>query len=349
MLFPLLLSVMPLTAQDAPGATAGPSPSDSANTVAATESSTASNPHLHFAFFPTNLANSPLFAPLVDTFTDGNGAELERLIDRYRDVVGIDPRTDIRRLDGISSGQLLMLLENDLKGLLLKAHATVEVKSLGNLPGIMLAYPGYGTTKQHKAGVLHTLRIEEAAPTLLVWQTEKGAPRRVVASFDEEILNEAIEADGAPRPRDLPGEQTMLATFALRRPAYKTLLERFASVQESGESIDPEAAVVVRVLERLQELDLTVTHDPQENSIDTNLRFHANDEIAAGQIEKLLKAALAFVATNLEASEMAERFEGVLEKVEVKSQDTTVHCQFSSQEMHDYQALISLLGEVLKF
>ncbi|MHC4405820.1 MAG: hypothetical protein ACYTG0_39750 [Planctomycetota bacterium] len=246
------------------------------------------------------LIQSDLFREFQGFFGTEPQAMLH-LASRYREVVGLDPLKDLERIR--IAGEALPLLqfvagESD-KVFLPFSTITADLRQPGNLEGILLAFPGYTSTK-HGGVTVHSVKFEDM-PVYCAFLPRPGGsaggPVTVIVSLnDKDIVAEterllpAGRADPSPSDKPAPtADGQMLLRLTISQNAWKMIFER---VQKEAEEVP--AAFGIGVLSLIQSLEVMIVDREGEDPARLRLIVTVCDEDRASQVAQLIRAGVAY-------------------------------------------------------
>lgn len=316
-----------------------------------------SGPKVRLTVFPGEIVKSPVYSYMLDLIARGEKdqkAALQHFIDRYQKITAVNLKEDILRIDASLTDPLRLWIEDSETELLRHCQMTVELRQVGNLPGIILSYPKHVQDQSYASGILSTMQIDED-PELLVWQSADGGgkipksgPTRFVFSYNKKILTDAIMSKQVDLPTgQVPAGASTLAALQIKRPDKGWLWSLIANHEEEY-STSHGIKLVYRILARLKSIDIVVTHSPADNTVHTTLRLHTGYELAADQIKLMIAAYIEQLTADLEFAETPEPFRSLPDQMTIESDGNSVIWSFSSADMSHYEALLGLFAEVLK-
>ena len=265
------------------------------------------------------LFESGLFDQIVTKVIGDDAKEIVVLMDRYQEVIGLDPRQDIDSIELVSSADLMKLLDFDEEQLVIehlpKSVLHAKLKKRGNLEGLLLALPGYQVASKSAAGTMHKISTAMVISTedfpALVNFDEQG---NVTAGFNPDLVTQATnkklaanqnarspsdEVDLFGGPTELPPPQSPIARFVVNGGALKKVVD-FPDWQQVKDYPYP---VIHRALKKLSHVQADLSSESTGNmKLDATLTAASDED--ASQIAQLLKASVGMLKVTLTENEL---------------------------------------------
>lgn len=227
----------------------------------------------------------------IQVATGEDAQELQELIERYSGVVGLDPRTDIQRLHFSSNISMAQLEREGELAFLNSSVAIIDLKSLGNLEGLLIAAPGYKALDGPDGAKLHRIAAEGMEATVAFVQSNSST-HHVIIGANEELVRAALaDAGSASSGARSENGQTMLADLHISRRGLEEILSH--AVEGAGDEEYP-ASVMKRLAEKLNSAHLAIA--TSDDSLKVYLQLDTTDADSARQLEQLAKAGIAISA-----------------------------------------------------
>ena len=278
---------------------------------------------------------------VVDVITDGEGAEMKRLMERYQDVIGLDPTTDIREVHLQSSANVVEFIGEGLQALVQNSVVSANLKSTGNLEGLVLVAPRYDAVESKTRGTLHRFELDGQAVFVHFSDASEGST--VVAGFNDHMVTAAVK-DHAGSPSDgkpESGADGILASCDLSPAAIRKVVR----MEEWEEHSDDATTVVQRVLDKTNHMSARVSAKGNKFQIEVNL--YAKDAAGAKQIHQLARAGAAMLKVAIaeeddDSSELRAMLK-LADGINIRSEGKEIN---ASVDIDDLASVIQVLGEL---
>ncbi len=278
---------------------------------------------------------------VVNVITDGEGAELKRLMERYQDVIGLDPTTDIREVHLQSSANVIEFIGEGPEALVQNSVVSAELKSTGNLEGLVLVAPRYNAVENKTRGTLHRFELDNHA--VFVHFSEAGEGSKVVAGFNDHLVTAAVkDRTGSPSDgKSGSGSDGLLASCDLSPAAIRKVVR----MEEWEQHADDATTVIRRVLDKTNHISAQVSSNGNKFRIEIDL--YAKDPAGAKQIHQLARAGSAMlkvaVAEEGDDSPELRAMLKLADSINIRSEGKEIN---ASVEIDDIASVIQVLGEL---
>ena len=231
------------------------------------------------------------------------GKDSEEALKAVKESIGFDPiEQELRAYITISN------LDEPLKGMKLQAEFK---NSTGNLEGLLLAAPKYGSMK-HEGTTVHSVAVDDETSVFVAFPSAKSGKKRVIASNSKDAVTQTIDEGST-------GE------LGWAVPEGQFLSIKLGAMPEEINEVPPLAALS-SLLDHV-----AISIGEVEESLSIQLELHASEEEKAAQLQQLAQGAVAMVSLfsepireELDDDETATSVLNAAEQMVVDREGTTV-------------------------